>query len=80
MSAKWVKTDGYLDTKAQDKINYIFVLPKKVEINDIPGDTGHFIRTEIDSSDFKNREFSLNSKEKQKQKTICFYSTNKKSR
>ena len=52
MSAEWLKTASYLDTKDQDKINYIFVPPKKIEINDIHGDAGHFIRTEIDSTDF----------------------------
>ena len=52
-SRNWLKTAGYLDTKDQDKINYIFVPPKKVEINKIPGDAGHFIRTEINSTDFK---------------------------
>ena len=29
ISAEWLKTAGYLDTKDQDKINYIFVTPKK---------------------------------------------------
>ena len=58
MSAEWLKTAGYLDTKDQDKINYIFVPPKKVEINDIPGDAGHFIRTEIDSTDFKKENLA----------------------
>ena len=52
-SKDWLKAAGYLDTKDQDKINYIFVPPKKVEINKIPGDAAHFIRTEIDSTDFK---------------------------
>ena len=40
------------------KINYIFVPPKKVEINKIPGDAGHFIRTEIDSTDFKKENLA----------------------
>ena len=31
VSAEWLKKAGYLDTKDQDKINYIFVPPKKVE-------------------------------------------------
>ena len=29
ISAEWLKTARYLDTSDQDKINYIFVLPKK---------------------------------------------------
>ena len=37
-SNDWLKTAGYLGTKDQDKINYIFVPQKKVEINKIPGD------------------------------------------
>ena len=57
-SKDWLKAAGFLDTKDQDKINYIFVPPKKVEINKIPWDAGHFIRTEIDSTDFKKKSFS----------------------
>ena len=52
ISAEWLKTVGYLDTKDQNKINYIFVAPKKIETNSIPADSAHFIRTEIDSTDF----------------------------
>ena len=29
ISAEWLKTAGYLDTEDQDKINYIFIPPKK---------------------------------------------------
>ena len=29
ISAEWLKTAGYLDTSDQDKVNYIFVPPKK---------------------------------------------------
>ena len=54
ISAEWLKTAGYLDTSDQDKINYIFVPPKKKTENKIPGDAGHFIRTEIENTDFKN--------------------------
>ena len=52
ISAEWLKTAGYLDTKDQDKINYIFVPPKKEMTNQIPDDAGHSIRTEIDSTDW----------------------------
>ena len=52
--ADWLKQAGFLDTKDQDKINYIFVPPKKEDSNRIPGDAGHFIRTEIENTDFKN--------------------------
>ena len=51
--ADWLKTAGFLDTKDQDKINYIFVPPKKVESNKLPGDSGHFIRVEIENTDLK---------------------------
>ena len=54
ISADWLKQAGFLDTKDQDKINYIFVPPKKEDSNKIPGDAGHFIRTEIENTDFKN--------------------------
>ena len=53
VSRKWLKNAGYLDTKDQDSINYMFVLPKDVRQNEIPHDAGHFIRTEIESTDFK---------------------------
>ena len=49
----WLKNAGYLDTKDQDGINYILVLPKDVRENDIPYDAEHFICTEIESTDFK---------------------------
>ena len=52
-SKDWLKAAGFLDTKDQDRINYIFVPPKKVEINKIPRYAAHFIRTEIDSTDLK---------------------------
>ena len=52
-SADWLKTAGYLDTKDQDAINYIFVPPKKTEENKIPTDAGHYIRSEIDATDLK---------------------------
>lgn len=58
ISADWLKKAGFLDTKDQDKINYIFVPPKKKEKkNKIFGDAGHVIRTEIDNADFKNENF-----------------------
>ena len=79
ISAEWLKTAGYLDTKDQDKINYIFVPLKKEETNEVPGDAGHFIRTEIDSTDFrkenlaskvrKNKTRKPYISKKQKQKT-----------
>ena len=53
ISKEWLKTADYLDTKDQGKINYIFVPPKKEETNEIPGDAGHFIQIEIESTDFK---------------------------
>ena len=58
ISAEWLKTAGYLDTKDQDKINYMFVPLKKEETNEVPGDAGHFIRTEIDSTDFKKENLA----------------------
>ena len=58
ISKDWLKTAGYLDTKDQDKINYIFFPPKKENKNDIPGDAAHFIRTEIDSTNFKKENLA----------------------
>ena len=54
ISAEWLKTAGYLDTKDQDKINFMFVPPKKEKTDK----TGHFIRTEIDSTDFKKENLA----------------------
>ena len=51
ISPEWLKTAGYLNTKDQDKINYMFVSPKKETAYNIPSDAGHFLRTEIDSTD-----------------------------
>ena len=45
ISTEWLKTAGYLDTKDQDKINYIFIAPKTETSNNIPADAAHFIRT-----------------------------------
>ena len=44
--------------KDQDKINYIFVPPKKETTNEIPADAGHFIRIEIDLTDFKKENLA----------------------
>ena len=71
ISAEWLKTAGYLDAKDQDKINYIFVPPKKEDKNNIPGDAGHFIRNEIDSTDFKKE--NLASKTRKSKKTRKWY-------
>ena len=52
-SQDWLKTGGYLDTEDQNSINYIYVPPKKTTQNNIPADAGHFIWSEIDSTDLK---------------------------
>ena len=36
----------------------MFVPPKKEEANEIPGDAGHFIRTEIDLTNFKKENLA----------------------
>lgn len=69
ISAEWLKTAGYLDKEDQDKINYIFVPPKKKSENKIPGDAGHFIRTEIDYTNFKNENLITKRTRKNKDKT-----------
>ena len=53
ISADWLKTAGFLDTKDQDVVNYIFVPPKKAEENKISADAGHFIRSEIEATNLK---------------------------
>ena len=62
------KTARYLDTKDQDKINYIFFPPKKETSNNIPADAAHFIRTEIDSTDFKKKNLTTKVKKKKTKK------------
>ena len=75
ISKDWLKTAGYLDTKDQDKINYIFVPPKKIDQNKILGDAGHFIRTEIDSTDFKNENLASKIKKSKKSKKTPYQKT-----
>ena len=69
ISAEWLKTAGYLDTSDQDKINYIFVPPKKKTENKIPGDAGHFVRTEIENTDFKNENLVTKKTRNKKDRT-----------
>ena len=76
ISAEWLKTAGYLDTSEQDQINYIFVPPRKKTKNKIPGDTGHFIRTEIDDTDFKNENLVTKKKKNKKDRTPYSNTTN----
>ena len=59
-----LKTAGYLDTKDQDKINYIFVPPKKEPAKNIPEDAAQFIRTEFDSTNFKKENLASKVREK----------------
>ena len=41
------------------KTNYMFVPPKNdKKKNNIPADSGNFLRTEIDSTDFKNENLT----------------------
>ena len=69
ISAEWLKTAGYLDTSDQDKINYIFVPPKKKTENKIPGDAGHFVRTEIENTGFKNENLVTKKTRNKKDRT-----------
>ena len=51
VSAEWLKSAGFLDTKDQDAINYVFLPPKKeAATNDI--------RTEIENTDFKKENLA----------------------
>ena len=69
ISAEWLKTAGYLDTSDRDKINYIFVPPKKKTENKIPGDAGHFVRTEIENTGFKNENLVTKKTRNKKDRT-----------
>ena len=64
----WLKAAGYLDTKDQDRINHIFIPPKKIDQNKIDKDAGHFIRTEIDSTDFRKENLASKSKKSKNSK------------
>ena len=46
----------------------MFVPPKKEETNKIPDDAGHFIRTEIDSTDFKKENLASKVRKNQTRK------------
>ena len=54
------KTADYLDIKHQDKRKQIICsyLQEMRQINNIPGDAGHFSRTETDSTDFENENLT----------------------
>ena len=64
VSIEWLKTAGFLDTKDQDKINYIFIPPKKMDTNKIPADAEQIIRTEIENTDFKKENLTSKMKTK----------------
>ena len=42
----------------------MFVPPKMRQKNDIPADAGHFLRAEIDSTDFKNENSTTKGRQK----------------
>ena len=48
-------------------MNYIFVPPKKIETNNIPTDSAHFIRTEID---FKKENLVIKKEDKRQKNHI----------
>ena len=50
----WLKAAGYLDTKDQDSIRYVYKCPPKPE-HKAATDTGHYIRSEIDNVDLKEK-------------------------
>ena len=50
-STEWLKAAGYIDTKDQDAIRYLYVPLKKT--NEFSKDVGHYIRSEIDNIDLK---------------------------
>ena len=53
--ANWLKAAGYINTKDQDSVRYVYVPPKKADENKPSGDTGHYIRSEIDNTDLKKK-------------------------
>ena len=46
----------------------MFVAPKSETKNNIPADAGHFLRTEIDSIDFKNENLTTKIRRNQEEK------------
>ena len=56
VSTEWLKSAGFLDTKDQDAINYIFVPPKK--------EAADAVKTEIENTDLKNENLTTNIKTK----------------
>ena len=58
----------------------MFVAPKMRQKNNIPADAGHFLRPEIDSTDFKNEKSTTKGRQKnhitKKKKIPKFLETN----
>ena len=72
ISAEWLKAAGYQDTKDQDKTNYMFVPPKKETTNNIPANAAHFLRTESDSTNFKNENLTTKIRRNKAKKPYFF--------
>ena len=49
----------------------MFVSPKNETTNNIPSNAGHFLRTEIDSKDFKNENLTTKIRKNKAKKHIC---------
>ena len=50
----------------------MFVAPKSETKNNIPADAGHFLRTEIDSIDFKNENLTTKIRRNKAEKPHLF--------
>ena len=48
----------------------MFVPPKNETTNNIPSNVGHFLRTKIDSTDFKNENLTTKIRKNKAKKTI----------
>ena len=72
---KKLKAAAYLDTKDEGKTKSIlcFYLQKRREKkNNIPADAGHFLKTEIDSTDLKNQNLTTKIRRKKEEKPYFF--------
>ena len=57
-STDWLKAAGYLDTKDQDAIRYVYVPHKKTDGNKASTYTGHYIKSEIDNVNLKKSDLA----------------------
>lgn len=75
--ANWFKAAGYINTKDQDSVCYVYVPPRKADENKPSAETGHYIRSEIDNTDLQKTDLATKIAAKNIIKKIQKYSQKK---